>query len=139
MFRQPVYANEPQPAVLDIINKQEILVMIRKFLTVALSMMLLQVSQLASADDFDDCQAACIKGYPECIANITEVNYNEVLEAKAKCQTDKTSCIENCHKDDAKAQQEIQDKAQQELQDKAPQEQPVNENINGNIKVYEFK
>lgn len=104
--------------------------MLRAVLIAVLSMVILFAGQSVFADEYDDCKAACVKGYPDCIAQITEVNYDEVQEAKAKCETDRKNCIVKCHMDDANPPQV--------LPDKTPQEPKETEPVNG-IKTYEFK
>jgi hypothetical protein len=114
--------------------------MVRIFFVATLSISILAVGQVASAANFfDDCKAACVKGYPVCIDQITEVNYDEVQAARAKCETDRDQCIKKCHdEDEGRVKPEPQEKTTSEQQDQAPPAQQDQDSLDG-IKVYQFK
>jgi hypothetical protein len=114
--------------------------MMRVFLVLFSTLLLLSIGQLASA-----CFTECQDEFNACNARITDVNDIVVKDAKAVCNKDFRTCKTKCEAEESTPPQQVQpEKAPDEQQEKAPQEQAPqeqqkNDTINGNIKVYQFE
>jgi hypothetical protein len=94
--------------------------MIRVYLVVVLSAMLLLVGQFSFAEDYPALKVDCEKEYSDCVARITAVNDIEVQDLTKTCNNERLDCRSKHSAESKKFEQDLQE--QQNQHEETPQE-----------------